>query len=133
MNKDIKVLIVDDESDSQELIMGLLNEFYPNVEIAAKAVNIEDAFEIIKKVKPNLMYLDINLPRGSGINLLERFPIRKFEVIVISGYPDNKLKLKRFKDIPFLEKPFTIEEFKQITDSKIESIKSDPYKVHRYD
>lgn len=133
MNKDIKVLIVDDESDSQELIVGLLNEFYPFVEIVARVVNIEDAFEIIKKQKPNLLFLDINLPRGSGINLLERFPIRKFEAIVISGYPDNKLKLMRFKDIPFLEKPFTIEEFRQLADSKIESIRKDPYKVHRYD
>lgn len=132
MKKDIKVLIVDDESDAQELIKGILNEYYPEVDIVATSVNIDEAFEIIKKEKPNLLFLDINLPRGSGINLLERFPIRKFEVIVVSGYPDNKLKLVQFKDIPFIEKPFTLEEFRKKTDDKIDSIRKDPYKVHRY-
>lgn len=132
MKNDIKVLIIDDESDAQELILGLLREYYPGIEVVATSVNIDDAFELIKKEKPNLLYLDINLPRGSGINLLERFPVRKFEVIVVSGYPDNRYKLKRFHDIPLLEKPFTIEDFKKLTDEKIESVQNDPYKVHRY-
>lgn len=133
MKKPIKVMIIDDETDAQELIKGLLREFYPDLEIIGASVNIEDAFEIIKREKPNLLYLDINLPRGSGINLLERFPIRKFEVIVVSGYPDNIEKLERFKDIPFISKPFTIEEFKWLTDEKISSLDKDLYKVHRYD
>lgn len=133
MKKPIKVMIIDDETDAQELIKGLLREFYPDLEIIGTSVNIEDAYEIIKREKPNLLYLDINLPRGSGINLLERFPIRKFEVIVVSGYPDNIEKLERFKDIPFISKPFTIEEFKWLTDEKISSLDRDLYKVHRYD
>lgn len=133
MKKPIKVMIIDDETDAQELIKGLLREYYPDLEIIGTSVNIEDAFEIIKKKTPNLLYLDINLPRGSGINLLERFPIRKFEVIVISGYPDNKEKLERFKDIPFISKPFTIEEFQTITDEKLNSLYEDIYKVHRYE
>lgn len=133
MKKPIKVMIIDDETDAQELIKGLLREFYPDLEIIGTSVNIEDAYEIIKREKPNLLYLDINLPRGSGINLLERFPIRKFEVIVVSGYPDNIEKLERFKDIPFISKPFTIEEFKWLTDEKISSLDKDLYKVHRYD
>jgi len=133
MKNHIKVMIIDDETDAQDLIKGLLKEYYSNLEIIGTSVNIEDAFEIIKKEKPNLLYLDINLPRGSGINLLERFPVRKFEVIVVSGYPDNKEKLERFGDIPFLSKPFTIEEFKELTDQKLNSLAKDPYKVHRYE
>jgi len=133
MKKDISVLIIDDESDSQDLLSGLLREYYPDINILGYSVNIDDAFDLIKKTKPNLVYLDINLPRGSGINLLERFPIRKFEVIVVSGYPENQYKLERFRDIPFLSKPIKIETFKELTDQAIDSISEDPYKVHRYD
>lgn len=133
MKKDISVVIIDDESDSQDLISGLLREYYPNLNILGYSVNIDDAFDLIKSTKPNLVYLDINLPRGSGINLLERFPVRKFEVIVVSGYPENKYKLERFRDIAFLNKPIKIETFRELTDRAIDSISEDPYKVHRYD
>jgi two-component system LytT family response regulator len=133
MKKEISVVIIDDESDSQDLLSGLLREYYPNLNILGYSVNIDDAFELIKSTKPNLVYLDINLPRGSGVNLLERFPVRKFEVIVVSGYPENKSKLERFRDVLFLNKPVKIEAFKDVTDRALESIINDPYKVHRYD
>lgn len=133
MPKKIKTWIIDDESDAQELIKGIIKEEYPELEVAGVSVNIDDAFEKIKKEKPNLVFLDINLPRGSGINFLERFPVRKFEVIVISGFPENKESLQRFRNIPFLQKPFSMDEFKKLTDLAIQSIQDDPHKVHRYD
>lgn len=133
MSQVIKAWIIDDEIASQELISGLLEHYYPDIEILGYSINIDDAFDQIKLNKPNLVYLDINLPRGNGINFLERFPIRKFEVIVISGYPDNEPKLERFRDIPFLRKPISIEEFRKHTEHAIKEIINDPYRVHRYD
>jgi two-component system LytT family response regulator len=133
MKKSIKVLIVEDESDAQDLILGMLKEYYPDIEVLGCSLNIDDAFDRIRSEKPNLVFLDVNLPRGSGINLLERFPVRKFEAIVISGYPDNQQFLQKFKDVPFLEKPFTVDDFKDLTDQKIKQIKKNPYAIHRYE
>lgn len=133
MNKKIKAWLIDDESDAQALIKKILEENYPDIELLGTSINIDDAFLQIKKEKPNLVFLDVNLPRGSGINLLERFPIRKFEVIVISGFPENKNKLARFRDIPFLQKPYSIEEFKELTNKALENLYKDLHKVHRYD
>ncbi|NPD84868.1 response regulator [Lentimicrobium sp. L6] len=133
MKKKIKAWLIDDESDAQALVKKILVENYKEIELLGTSINIDDAFLQIKKYKPNLVFLDINLPRGSGINLLERFPIRKFEVIVISGFPENKNKLARFRDIPFLQKPYSIEDLKQLTDKALENLNKDLHKVHRYD
>lgn len=131
--KKIKVWLIDDESDAQALIKRILVENYDEIELLGTSINIDDAFLQIKKHKPNLIFLDINLPRGSGINLLERFPIRKFEVIVISGFPENKQKLERFRDIPFLQKPYSVDDLKGLTDKALERLHLDLHKVHRYD
>ncbi len=133
MKKKIKAWLIDDESDAQALVKKILEENYEDVELLGSSINIDDAFLQIKKHKPNLVFLDINLPRGSGINLLERFPIRKFEVIVISGFPENKNKLTRFRDVPFLQKPYSIDDLKKLIDQSIESLREDLHKVHRYD
>lgn len=133
MKKKIKAWLIDDESDAQALVKKILVENYEEIELQGTSINIDDAFLQIKKHKPNLVFLDINLPRGSGINLLERFPIRKFEVIVISGFPENKNKLARFRDIPFLQKPYSIEELKELVDKALDNLNKDLHKVHRYD
>jgi|GEM_PF-1298386 DNA-binding NtrC family response regulator len=133
MKKKIPVWIIDDEADAQALIKRVLIDYYPEeLELLGTSVNIDDAFEQIKHQKPKLVFLDINLPRGSGINLLQRFPFRKFEVIVVSGFPENIDKVQKF-GIPFLQKPYSIRDLRNLIDQSIESIKKDPYKVYRYD
>ncbi|OYT16410.1 MAG: hypothetical protein B7C24_07960 [Bacteroidetes bacterium 4572_77] len=127
----IKAWIVDDESDAQQLLFGLIKTYCLDIEVVGSSVNIEDAWEGIRANKPHLVYLDMNMPRGGGLDLLERFPVRKFEAIIISAYPENKEKIVRYKDIPFLEKPFDIDDFISLTHQAIKKIRENPNQVHR--
>lgn len=128
----IKAWIIDDEKDAHTLIEGLIKEYCPAVEIIGNSLNIEHAWDNIRKEKPRLIYLDINMPRGTGIDLLVRFPIRKFEVIVVSAYPENESKLGPYKDVPFLQKPYSIDDFINITEKAIDRIRENPHQIHRY-
>jgi two-component system LytT family response regulator len=130
--KKISAWIVDDEINAQTFIKGIIDEYCSEVEVIGTSSSADDAYIDIKKNKPQIVYLDINIPRGSGISILEMFPVRKFEVIVISAYSYNEKKIKQFRDVPFLLKPISIDIFIEITKIAIEGIKRDPNKVHRY-
>jgi len=134
MKKRIPAWIIDDEVDAQDLIKRVLSEYYSDeIELIGISVNIDDAFTQIRQLKPKLVFLDMNLPRGSGINFLQRFPIRKFEVIVVSGFPENKQIIESFKTpMYFLQKPYSIGAIQDFINQTLENIKKDPYKVYRY-
>jgi len=127
----IKAWIVDDEIDARSLIRGLVDEYCPNIEIIGESIDIDGAWDKLRKEKPQLVYLDINMPRGSGLDLLLRFPIRKFEVIVISAYADNEQELHNTKDIAFLQKPYSIDEFLKLSKEAVDRIQQNPNKIYR--
>ncbi len=91
-----KVILIDDEPDSIISLEIILQEFCANsMLIVDKIPMIDAAWDSIKKHQPDLIFLDIDMPRGNGFDLLERFPIRKFEVIFITAYGryENKAKV----------------------------------------
>lgn len=73
-----KVVILDDEPDAITAIELIINEFCPQLTIAGTANMIDTGWDIIRSTEPDLVLLDIDMPRGGGFDLLERFPIRKF-------------------------------------------------------
>ena len=85
MNK-LKTIIIDDEQDAVTSIKLIIEEFCPNLIVSGTANLIDDAWELIKNTNPDLIFLDVSIPRGTGFDLLERFPIRKFDVIFITAH-----------------------------------------------
>lgn len=117
--KKTKVLIIDDEYDAIKSITLIIHEFCPELELSGTANLIDDAWELIKKTEPDLIFLDIDMPRGSGLDLLERFPIRKFDVIFVTAYHkfDNKSAL--YGAFCNIYKPIDIGAFKTAVDNVI--------------
>ncbi len=128
----IKAWIVDDEKDARSLIYGLVDEYCPEIEIIGDSINIDDAWDELRKEKPQLVYLDINMPRGSGLDLLVRFPVRKFEVIVISATSEKENNLEDNKDVAYLQKPYSIDKFLSFTNEAVARIRKNPNQVYRY-
>lgn len=108
MNK-IKVIIIDDEQDAVTSIELIIKEFCPNLEVIGSANMIDDAWELIKKTEPDLIFLDINMPRGTGFDLLERFPLRKFDVVFITAYNKYEEKSAAYGAFAYLQKPIDID------------------------
>jgi len=69
----IKAIIVDDEPPSRRVLEGYLDEYCSNVKVTAAVGNVAEAVDAIKKLRPNLVFLDIEMPGDDGFQLLNYF------------------------------------------------------------
>ena len=63
----LTAIIVDDSVQARELLSLMINELAPHVKILGQAENVNQALELIKRVTPELIFLDINMPGKSGL------------------------------------------------------------------
>ncbi|MCF8230903.1 MAG: response regulator [Bacteroidales bacterium] len=108
----LKTLIVDDEPDAIKSLSLICEEYCKDqVKIVGSAYIIEEAYKLIKEQNPDVLMLDIDLPRGNAFDLLDRFPKRNFFVILVSAYFDLYEKKMRKYDIhACVDKPVDIDE-----------------------
>jgi len=106
----IKVVIIDDEIDAIKSIELIINEYCSNAEIIGTANSAIAGKKIIAETNPDLVFLDIEMPRGSGFDLLEMIPERNFEVIFITAYNNFAIKAFKYSAIDYILKPIDIEE-----------------------
>lgn len=128
---ELKAVVVDDNPLDIETLKTLLNEYFPLIRITGEANIIDRGFELIKETSPDVLFLDIKMSRGNGFDLLERFPIRNFEVIFISGYDDFREKAKQYYSFDYLCKPIDVMRFTNIMKKLVDYRRQNPGKVHR--
>jgi two-component system, LytTR family, response regulator len=112
----IKVLIVDDEKASRDTLAGVLEKEHPEVYLAGQATGVEDAWQQIAVLKPDLVFLDIKMADGSGFDLLNRFEQAEFRVIFVTAYDDFTLDAIRFSAFDYLLKPINSHELREALD-----------------
>jgi two-component system LytT family response regulator len=109
MNKqiDITAVLVDDAPQARELLQLMLTELAPHVNILGEAENVEQAIELIHKVKPDVIFLDINMPGKSGLQLVEELVKNKVEHNVVFTTAHNHYAIQAFRlsAIDYLLKP----------------------------
>lgn len=108
----ITAVIIDDEKSARETLSGLLKTYCPGVEILGTANSVEKGVELIVEQKPELVFLDVKMPFGSGFDLLERLPDITFEVIFTTAYDQYALKAIKFSALDYLLKPINVAEIK---------------------
>ncbi len=102
----ITALIVDDEHKVQEVLRMKLEQYCPNVDVLASAFNIEEAYELIEKFIPQLVFLDVSMPGGTGFDLLAKYNNNPpFQVIFITGHDEFALQAFKVNAIDYLLKP----------------------------
>lgn len=106
-----KVLIVDDESAAIDILSFFCGRhFSDKLEVVGFARGIDEAFKKIKELRPDLVFLDIRMPRGYGYELLDRFPKRQFEVVIVTAALGS-FDLKGHSVLAILNKPIEESEF----------------------
>jgi len=106
----IRALIVDDEAKSRSIIQTMLQKYCPQVEVIGMADSADAAQTLILSEQPNLVLLDIEMPHGSGFDLLNRLPEINFEIIFITGFDHYALSAIKFHALDYLLKPIDIDE-----------------------
>lgn len=100
----IKALLVDDERLARVELRRLL-ESHPNIRIVGEASYADEALEAVKSLKPNLVFLDVQMPGGTGFDFLERIEGAIPEVIFVTAYDEHALKAFEFNALDYLLKP----------------------------
>ena len=114
----IKSIIVDDEKHGRENLAGILRQYCPDVELVGEANSVDVAVLLIQKTNPDLVFLDIEMPKANGFKLLEHFKDFRFEVIFVTAYGDYAIKAIRFSAADYILKPINLNDL-QIAVSKV--------------
>jgi two-component system LytT family response regulator len=106
----IRAVIIDDEKLARDVIFNYLTEYCPDVEVVAQASSVKSALSAIQKTTPDLVFLDIEMPDGTGFDLLNKFEKIDFKIIFVTAYSEYAIKAFRFSAIDYLLKPVKIDE-----------------------
>jgi len=109
----LKAIIIDDEPYCCEILAGMLESDCPGVEIKAICNNAKDALAAIRQQSPDLVFLDVEMPKMNGFEMLEQLPSINFHLIFTTSYDQYALKAIRFSAIDYLLKPIDREELKR--------------------
>ncbi|AUP78661.1 LytR/AlgR family response regulator transcription factor [Flavivirga eckloniae] len=120
----IKSIIIDDEVHNLENLNGLLKENCPDVEVLAMESSVEAGIEAIKKLQPDLVFLDIEMPTKNGFDLLESIGEVNFEVIFVTAYSKYFLQAIKSCALDYIMKPVSIKELKDAV-SRVARVVSD--------
>ncbi len=121
----LKIVIIDDEPDAIAVIKGLVEMFCTDVLVAGTALSAVAGAGVINSAKPDVVLLDIDMPGGTGFNLLESFGQRNFKVIFITASSEFAVQALRAKADDYLLKPVNPLELKQAFE-KIKQAKNIP-------
>ena len=100
-----KSIIIDDELHCIETLRLLLTEHCPDVEVVEHCKSAVNALSAIEKHKPDLLFLDIEMPHMNGFEMLEQFGEIPFSVIFTTSYDQYAIKAIRFSALDYLLKP----------------------------
>ena len=121
----IRCVLIDDESNSLEMMEWLLKTYCPQVQIEAMCNTAGKGIEAINKYKPDLVFLDIEMPHMNGFDMLEQFDKLFFDVVFCTAYDQFAIKAFRYSALNYLLKPVDPDDLKE-TIRRIEEKKAVP-------
>ncbi|HEY0058294.1 MAG TPA: LytTR family DNA-binding domain-containing protein [Flavisolibacter sp.] len=107
----IHTIIVDDEPASIDVISELSNQLATDISIVGTASNGLEAIQLILEKRPQLVFLDIDMPKMNGLDVIEKIPKRNMELIFTTGSSAYALKAFKVNAADYLLKPIDPAEF----------------------
>ena len=109
----IRSIIVDDEVKSCNVLKSMLEKYCQDVEVIATAYSAIEGRDAIRKHKPDLVFLDIQMPAGSGFSMLMEFDEIPFQVIFVTAHDEYALRAIKFSALDYLLKPLNLIELRE--------------------
>lgn len=108
----IQSIIIDDEANSRKTLRNMLEQYCHDVEVVEMAGSVPEGVKKIQKHKPELIFLDIEMPGHNGFELFEFLPDLSSEVIFTTAYDQYAVKAFKFSAVDYLLKPIDLEELR---------------------
>lgn len=106
----LKAVLIDDEPSSLQNLQQKLKEFCPDVDVIASAQKPEDAILLIRQHKPDVIFLDIEMPRMNGFRMLDELGEYDFDIIFTTAYNHYAIDAIRISAFDYLTKPVAIKD-----------------------
>ncbi len=119
--KNIKTIVIDDEAGARDVLCRLISQIHPSFEVIGQANSAESGKEMIQQLKPDLIFLDVQMPGATGFDLLRMLPNPLlFKVIFATAHDRYAIEALRFSALDFLLKPISPTELKNALDRFLE-------------
>lgn len=109
-NNKIRSVIVEDEVSAREALKAYLSKYCPQVEVLGEAADARSAVSLLHDVKPQLVFLDVELPFGNAFDILDACRGLFFETIFVTAFSEYSIKALNQSAAYYLLKPLSIEE-----------------------
>lgn len=109
----IKAILVDDERHCRETLSIQLEKYCSQVQLLAQCSSAVQGLEAIAQYQPDVVFLDVEMPKMNGFEMLQQFSHIPFEVIFTTGYDAYAIKAIRFSAIDYLLKPIDKDELRK--------------------
>lgn len=101
----MKAVLIDDKQTIRENLRLIMEIYLPQVEVIGEAGGVKEGLALLKRLQPELVFLDISMDDGTGFDLLALYGEVNFRLIFISGHEEYALKAFKFSAIDYIVKP----------------------------
>jgi len=108
----LTAIIIDDEQKGRIALREKLHDYCPEVQLSGEAADGETGIKLIKDLKPKIVFLDIEMPRMGGFEMLNQLQDKRFHLIFTTAYDQYAIKAIKYAAFDYLLKPVDIEELR---------------------
>ncbi len=109
----LTAIVIDDEENGRIALKQKLKDYCPTVKVIAEAENGQEGMEMIQRLQPQLVFLDIEMPGMDGFEMLINIPDKKFHLVFTTAYDQYAIKAIKYAAFDYLLKPIDIDELRE--------------------
>lgn len=128
----LRAIIIDDEQNGIDSLALLIDNFLPDLKVISKITDSTKAAEAIDNYHPDIVFLDVNMPKLNGFDVLKQLNFKKFNLIFTTAYQEYALKAIKNNAIDYLLKPIDINELENAI-RKVKNNINDGFKDASYE
>ena len=117
----LNAILIDDELPSLQNLEQKIIEFCPDIKILAATQKPEEAIRLLIDLKPDVIFLDIEMPRMNGFKMLEEVPEKNFEIIFTTAYNHYAIEAVRISAFDYLVKPVAVKDLQNAVARLVEN------------
>jgi two-component system LytT family response regulator len=115
----VKAILIDDEKNSRDVLRQLISRYCPQIQVIAEADGYHSARLVLEQSRPDVIFLDVQMPDGSGFQLLESLNNIDFEIVFTTAFDQYAIQAIKYSALDYLLKPIDLEELRLTVDKII--------------